>query len=177
MRTPEGLHPTRFPSVRPRPLGESSVEQLTGSRGAPGPSGTGRNLVALMGANGAAGWLDYRPTPRAAFTSPTPPGPEGSKGTRALTGARGVPSIGWGHGGRITDDRTLPGQTGRSVAGSVPQVPTRHLRRSPRSGPRHRPAPPGPAQRPDQSRLPVQRAAGLRQDVQRADPGPVTELC
>src|ERR1700759_3968502 len=46
-----------------------------------------------MGASGAAGWLDYKPTPRAAFTSPTPPGPEGSKGTRALTGARGVPSF------------------------------------------------------------------------------------
>ena len=25
IRTPEGLHPTRFPSVRHRPLGESSV--------------------------------------------------------------------------------------------------------------------------------------------------------
>ena len=34
----------------------------------------------------------------------------------------------------------------------------------------------GPAQRPGQPRLPVQRAAGLRQDHQRADPGPLPEL-
>src|SRR5215471_8149186 len=31
IRTPEGLPPTRFPSVRPRPLGESSAGQLTGA--------------------------------------------------------------------------------------------------------------------------------------------------
>src|SRR5207248_4451641 len=29
IRTREGLHPTRFPSVRPRPLGESSAGKLT----------------------------------------------------------------------------------------------------------------------------------------------------
>ena len=29
IRTREGLHPTRFPSVRPRPLGESSAGELT----------------------------------------------------------------------------------------------------------------------------------------------------
>jgi hypothetical protein len=29
------VSPTRFPSVRPRPLGESSVGQLTGKSGAP----------------------------------------------------------------------------------------------------------------------------------------------
>ncbi len=33
IRTREGLPPTRFPSVRPRPLGESSVEKLTGGCG------------------------------------------------------------------------------------------------------------------------------------------------
>src|SRR5690348_5209478 len=31
IRTREGLPPTRFPSVRPRPLGESSAGQLTGA--------------------------------------------------------------------------------------------------------------------------------------------------
>src|SRR5215468_7916113 len=30
IRTREGLPPTRFPSVRPRPLGESSAGKLTG---------------------------------------------------------------------------------------------------------------------------------------------------
>jgi hypothetical protein len=33
IRTPEGLPPTRFPSVRPRPLGESSVGKPTDSAG------------------------------------------------------------------------------------------------------------------------------------------------
>ena len=32
IRTREGLPPTRFPSVRPRPLGESSAGQSTGPR-------------------------------------------------------------------------------------------------------------------------------------------------
>ena len=31
IRTPEGLPPTRFPSVRPRPLGESSAGKPTDS--------------------------------------------------------------------------------------------------------------------------------------------------
>jgi hypothetical protein len=36
IRTREALPPTRFPSVRPRPLGESSVRKLTGDHGAVG---------------------------------------------------------------------------------------------------------------------------------------------
>jgi hypothetical protein len=38
IRTREGLHPTRFPSVRPRPLGESSAGKLTGERQQIAPS-------------------------------------------------------------------------------------------------------------------------------------------
>src|SRR4051812_24830412 len=63
IQTPEGFHPTRFPSVRHRPLGESSVEHPTGM-------------------------LD--PAPRVAPSRPTPPGRKRSKGNRALAGARGV---------------------------------------------------------------------------------------
>src|SRR3954452_14526107 len=63
IRTPEGFHPTRFPSVRHRPLGESSVEHPTGM-------------------------LDA--APRVAPSRPTPPGRKRSKGNRALAGARGV---------------------------------------------------------------------------------------
>src|SRR5215831_20614293 len=36
IRTREGLPPTRFPSVRPRPLGESSAGKLTGPAETPG---------------------------------------------------------------------------------------------------------------------------------------------
>jgi hypothetical protein len=36
IRTREGLPPTRFPSVRPRPLGESSARKLTGPAAASG---------------------------------------------------------------------------------------------------------------------------------------------
>ena len=35
--------------------------------------------------------LHFGPTPRVASSLRTPPGPEGSKGKRALAGARGVP--------------------------------------------------------------------------------------
>src|SRR6202042_616971 len=42
------------------------------------------------GTTRSAGWLNWRQTPRTAFIPPTPPGPEGSKGTWALTGGRGV---------------------------------------------------------------------------------------
>src|SRR5437764_4303768 len=96
IRTREGLPPTRFPSVRPRPLGESSAGQLTGRRPghAPGPPaapGPGpRRPDRGAGTRGTPlSWLE---TPRTAFIPPTPPGPEGSKGTRALAGVRGVPS-------------------------------------------------------------------------------------
>ena len=89
IRTPEGLPPTRFPSVRPRPLGESSAGQPTGLPGRP----RARPPIADPGASCPWGWLDWPQTPRTAFIPPTPPGPEGSKGTRTLTGVRGVPPV------------------------------------------------------------------------------------
>jgi hypothetical protein len=49
IRTREGLPPTRFPSVRPRPLGESSAEKLTGRGGRtvqPPDGGDGRERCA-----------------------------------------------------------------------------------------------------------------------------------
>src|SRR5215471_10507349 len=81
IRTREGLPPTRFPSVRPRPLGESSAGKLTGPAGTPG---SGADLSAHVDRLAA--------DPSHGVISPTPPGPEGSKGTRALSGVRGVPS-------------------------------------------------------------------------------------
>ena len=52
IRTPEGFHPTRFPSVRHRPLGESSLLNLT-------EFGPGPELEALWG---KAGPHDFLPT-------------------------------------------------------------------------------------------------------------------
>ena len=56
IRTREGLPPTRFPSVRPRPLGESSVAKPTESRQRPGHD---------SGEDGAERWLS-RGLPRPA---------------------------------------------------------------------------------------------------------------
>ena len=59
---------------------------------------------------------------------------------------------------------------------AVPQVPLGHLRRGHRPGPRHRAAAARAGERPHQPRLPVQRPARLRQDLQRPHPGPLAEL-
>jgi hypothetical protein len=88
IRTPEGLPPTRFPSVRPRPLGESSAASLPTDSAALAQDARGGNAAHP---GGQPRWLNWREAPRMAFIPPTPPGPEGSKGTRALTGVRGVP--------------------------------------------------------------------------------------
>ena len=71
---PEGVNPTRFPSERHRPLGESSVEEITClALGSCTAYSVGRPLVWRHPVNS--------------------PGPEGSKGKRALMGTRGVPSF------------------------------------------------------------------------------------
>src|SRR5215471_11720888 len=91
IRTREALPPTRFPRVRPRPLGESSAGKFTGKwRQAEPPAVRLRRLGYGDGREWCPGWLDLRFDPPCGVTSPTPPGPEGSKGTRALTGARKV---------------------------------------------------------------------------------------
>ena len=64
----------------------------------------------------------------------------------------------------------------RRAPGALPAVPAGQLCRGQGPGPCHRAAPPGAAQRPGPSCVPVQRAARLRQDVERPDPGPVAEL-
>ena len=147
-------------------------------------------------------WLDWSATPRTALIPPTPPGPEGSKGTRALAGVRGVllpaprgsgtadpapedpdreGEVMTGEVPSPAPDSTVPGGPGRP--GGPPPRLALYRRYRPatfaevtRPGPRHRAAPPGAAHRPGASRLSVQRAARLRQDVQRADPGPLAEL-
>src|SRR5215471_7689205 len=63
IRTREGLPPTRFPSVRPRPLGESSAGKLTGP---PWPRGSGAGPLPT--------WLDWRKTPRTALSRQLPQG-------------------------------------------------------------------------------------------------------
>ena len=69
------INPTRFPSERHRPLGESSAGEATHS-------------LAFT-----VHWLtrSLRADPPCGITSLNPPGPEGSKGRRALVGVRGIP--------------------------------------------------------------------------------------
>jgi len=74
IRTPEGFHPTRFPSVRHRPLGESSG--CDGSTRAEQHTCHPNDKLLLA--------------PRVALTWLTPPGRKRSKGNWALVGARGV---------------------------------------------------------------------------------------
>ncbi len=74
IRTPEGLHPTRFPSVRHRPLGEFSRDDCA----ADGDNHSQKHTRTMEVA------------PRVAPSRPTPPGRKRSKGNRALAGARGV---------------------------------------------------------------------------------------
>ncbi len=73
IRTPEGFHPTRFPSVRHRPLGESSVAVVDRSR------------TTLDHPNDK-----LQVAPRVALSRLTPLGRKRSKGNWALVGARGV---------------------------------------------------------------------------------------
>ena len=113
-----------------------------------------------------------------ALTLRTSPGPEGSKDKQALAGARGVPYVLV----RAVDARGASSPAlitvvrGRGEPGAVPQVPLGHVRRGHRPGPRHRAAARSARGRTDQPRLPVQRAARVRQDVQRPHPGPQPEL-
>ncbi len=91
--------------------------------------------------------------------------PQGRKAARAgglWAGARGVLQ-------RTGHRRTRE-------PGALPQVPPRQLRRGQGAGPRHRSAAAGAAQRAHPPRLPVQRSPRLRQDLQRAHPGPVAQL-
>ena len=73
--------------MRTRPLCESSAEEATEAeaQSAIGVRGRGGRISAL-----ARGSLEWAQTPRVAVSHRTPPGPEGSKGRRALPGARGV---------------------------------------------------------------------------------------
>ena len=104
------VNPTRFPSERHRPLGESSAGEVTGAarvsatpvagwaRDSSGldkldhpVAGVGAGVAVMVVVStgstiratelgGIRAALDWGPTPRAAITRPTPPGPEGSKG-------------------------------------------------------------------------------------------------
>ncbi len=85
IRTPEGFHPTRFPSVRHRPLGEfswwaSALQAQT----------TSRNHSWSHSKHLTGGQATIGVAPRVAPSRPTPPGRKRSKGNRALAGARGV---------------------------------------------------------------------------------------
>ena len=107
IRTPEGLHPTRFPSVRHRPTrrilrgGGYRPVRPEAARwdsvgldpgGWPGPLHVPVDPARVAGVSSDLLRLSriLDATPRAASPCRTPPGPEGSKGKRALTGARGV---------------------------------------------------------------------------------------
>ena len=111
IRTPEGLHPTRFPSVRHRPLGESSgcsaqpaaacrpratdMEYIGRLRGGASRLRWHRSrafpdLRAPRGGRGGPDLGYTHPRPLVRRHPANPPGPEGSKGKQALAGARGV---------------------------------------------------------------------------------------
>jgi site-specific DNA recombinase len=105
--------------------------------------------------------LQWALTPRVALPRPTPPGPEGSKGKRALAGARGVPNS----GGKAVH-----------VARALPEISPRLVRGGRWPGARHRAARASTADRPDPSRLSLQRSARLRQDQQRAHPRALAQL-
>ena len=126
------------------------------------------------------GWarecVRWRATPRAASSRSTP---QGRKAARV--------SELW----RVREGSPLPVPTRPAIrrAGCrraplgfrggprpVPQVPARDVRRGHRPGARHRAAAAGAAQRPGQPRLPLLRAARLRQDHVGAHPGPLAQL-
>jgi DNA polymerase III subunit gamma/tau len=86
IRTREGLPPTRFPSVRPRPLGESSAEKLTG-RGTwkvqPSDGGNGRERC--------LGWLDLLTDPPCGVYLANPPRAGRQQGYAGSDGCAGGP--------------------------------------------------------------------------------------
>ena len=125
--------------------------------------------------------LDFRTTPRVAASCPTPPGPEGSKGKRALSGTRGAFSS--PARGRRPAPRRATGCRRRWLGFTrgvpprvVPPLPARDLRGGHRAGARHRAAARGAGEQPGQPRLPLLRTARLRQDDLGPDPGPRAEL-
>lgn len=90
IRTREGLPPTRFPSVRPRPLGESSADHFTGHAGVLRTVSSMAGAVTGVAVSGGRVWgggvlrgplcpIDSKQTPRAA--SPYEP-PQGRKAAR-----------------------------------------------------------------------------------------------
>ena len=83
-----------------------------------------------------------------------------------------------GSGGCAGGPSLLAGPTRREPACRWRSTASTDRPPSPRSGSgaRHRAADPGAEQRPPQPRVPVQRPARLRQDLQRPDPGPLDEL-
>ena len=76
IRTPEGLHPTRFPSVRHRPLGESSRRSTRRQ-----PRATRKEYIGPPIPGASPGWWDL--SREAGFAASTPPGRTG--------GLQGVP--------------------------------------------------------------------------------------
>ncbi len=151
-------------------------------------------------------------TPHVAASCRTPPGPEGSKGRRALPGTwgafpcpgppgrrpcrpadgtpgrPGVPTLRAGCNGHersaTTPNLAAPcacrrgwlGFRGGVTPRPLPALPAGDLPGGHRAGPRDRATTRGPRRQPGQPRLPLLRAARLRQDHQRADPGPVAQL-
>ena len=81
------VNPTRFPSERHRPLGESSAGEATGRPALRDEIPPDLGRLVRGGSH-----LDSWATPRAAASRPTPPGPEGSKGSE-LCRVRGGPFL------------------------------------------------------------------------------------
>ncbi len=146
IRTPEGFHPTRFPSVRHRPLGESSWQD---------PPRTRQSPVTLAAFPPWGSWPGWRHAGSRGNTIP----PACRRRNRAEPARSRWCRLRWASGYR-----------------PVSPLPARDLCRAHRSVAGDRSAAHGAAHRSGESRIPVQRPARLRQDDQRAHPGPLPEL-
>ena len=102
---------------------------------------------------------------------PTPPGPEGSNGTRTGPGAAG--QLGPHQSRRRSSSRI---GRGRHVSGPGANVETPDSRRAHRPATRRTNARQRPRHRPARPRVRVRRAARHRQDVRGADSGEVPQL-
>jgi len=93
IRTREGLPPTRFPSVRPRPLGESSVGKPTDSAHASSPGPVRRKLPAAR--RQSRRWLDWPADPSHGVYPANPPRAGRQQGYAGSDGCAGGPFQPW----------------------------------------------------------------------------------
>ena len=110
IRTPEGLHPTRFPSVRHRPLGESSRRSTRRQ-----PRATRKEYIGTPIPGASPGWWDL--SREAGCAASTPPGRTGGLQSAPFPGPSSGPPVpavrpraqGWGERGGVARGRFATG--------------------------------------------------------------------